>query len=64
MTTISEKAGRGAGTSIDKSSAEVSPARGVGSRQRTSNLEMAPQTSGPNAGLHDGNINESNKILV
>lgn len=60
MTTITEKVGRGAGVSIDKAPADVSPARGLGSRQRTSTIDMLPpQTPGPNINLPDGNITDS-----
>jgi hypothetical protein len=58
--TTTEKGGRGAGVSTDKAPADVSPARGLGSRQRTSTFDMMPQTPGPHAGQHDGNIAESN----
>jgi len=50
MATISEKIGRAAGASTDKPPADVSPARGLGGRQRTSTIELTSQTSG----LHDG----------
>ena len=48
-----EKSGRGVST--DKTNADVSPARGLGSRQRTSNFDLLPQTPGP----PDGNLAES-----
>lgn len=59
MATIAEKGGRGVGTSIDKTAAEVSPARGVGSRQRASAVDMIPTTPGPHVTPHDGNMGES-----
>jgi hypothetical protein len=54
MATISEKAGRAAGLSTDKTQADISPARGLGSRQRTSTIDLLSQTPGLNVGLHDG----------
>ncbi len=59
MATTTEKGGRGASISTDKTATEVSPARGLGGRQRTSNFEMIPQTPGPNCGLHDANSGDS-----
>jgi hypothetical protein len=64
MATISEKAGRGAGTSFDKTATDVSPARGLGGKQRTSNVEINSQTPGPNVGAHDGNTAESKKKAI
>jgi len=59
MATTTEKGGRGASISTDKTATEVSPARGLGGRQRTSTFETVPQTPGPNASLHDGNTADS-----
>lgn len=61
MATIAEKPGRGGGGSIDKTTSEVSPARGLGSRQRTSTIELPPQTPGLNLGLNDGNVADCKK---
>ncbi|CAM4739728.1 unnamed protein product [Rotaria magnacalcarata] len=58
MPTTNEKAGRGTGISADKTSAEVSPARGIGSRRRTSTIETLPQTPAPHISLHDGSVAE------
>jgi hypothetical protein len=44
---------------MDKTAADVSPARGVGSRQRTSNFEIGPLTPGPHGSLLDGSVAES-----
>lgn len=64
MATIAEKGGRGGGaTSMDKTPAEVSPARGLTSKHRASTIEMIPATPGPHTGLHDGNISESKKNI-
>ena len=64
MATIAEKPGRGAGGSIDKNAAEVSPARGLGSRQRTSTIDLMPQTPAPNLALNDANMADSKDKLI
>lgn len=61
MPTVSEKSGRGGGVSGDKTSTDISPARGVGSRRRTSTVDTIPQTPGPHASLHDGSLADSKK---
>jgi hypothetical protein len=52
MATISEKVGRGANAPTDKQP-DVSPARGLGGRQRTSTIDLLSQTPGLNVGFHD-----------
>ena len=64
MPTAIDKAARGAGISADKTSAEVSPARGVGSRRRTSTIETLPQTPAPHISLHDGSVVESKECYL
>jgi hypothetical protein len=59
LPTTTEKPTRGPGGSTDKTAADVSPARGVGSRQRTSGFEMVPTTPGPHGSLQDASISES-----
>lgn len=58
MATIAEKPGRGAGGTIEKTAPEVSPARGLGGRQRTSTIDLMPQTPAPNLALNDGNMTD------
>lgn len=56
-----EKSSRGPGASIDKTSTELSPARGVGSRRRTSTVDTAPATPGAHVSLQDASVAESKK---
>jgi hypothetical protein len=57
--TIPEKSGRNTGLSNDKTAADVSPARGIGSKHRASIIDHSPQPIVPHASSHDGNIAES-----
>jgi hypothetical protein len=51
-----EKGSRGLGAaSTDRTTADLSPARGLGARQRTSIYEAAPSVIGTQAGQHEGN---------
>lgn len=53
-----DKQGKLAGVSTDKTATDVSPARGLGGRQRTSTFETMPQTPGSHTGQHDGTMSE------
>ena len=60
---VAEKAGRLAGATTEKTPADVSPARGLGGRQRTSTFETAPQTPGSHIGQHDGTMSEGERLI-
>ena len=58
-----DKQGKLAGVSTDKTATDVSPARGLGGRQRTSTFETMPQTPGSHTGQHDGTMSEGSKNI-
>lgn len=55
-----DKTARTGGASNEKASADVSPARGLLGRQRTSTVETLPQTPASNAGQQDGSQFDGN----
>ena len=59
-----EKTARQGATSTEKATADVTSARGLGGRQRTSTIETIPQTPASNPGQVEGSIAEGRRDLL